>query len=446
MDTALAGLARYSTILRMRGTTQVEAVATAAVRDARNGGAFLDEVRKLGLAPRLISGTEEAETSAMGVIAAFPGARGVVADLGGGSMELVDIDGMRCEHGVTMPLGSLQLPALRATGPDKFARRVKKALASAHWSGGEGMPLYLVGGSHRALAHYAMQQAAWPLDDPHGYEMSCDETVKLCRSIAHGKPLTAVKGVSASRLAALPDTAALLAVLLRLLQPSHLVFSSWGLREGLIFRGLSSAAQEQDPLLAGTAAFIQTLDVVPATAAVVAGWTAAANPLDGEGHERLRLAATMLALASHRVEPNLRPELAVDWALRKRWIGIDAEGRARIAAALLANTGRLALPPELERLAPAASLREGQAWGLAIRLCRRFSHGLTEALANSSLAIERDQLLLTVREPLDALCNEGVDKDLALLADRLRLQPCLLRVGADDPIGLSEPNAFPASA
>jgi exopolyphosphatase/guanosine-5'-triphosphate,3'-diphosphate pyrophosphatase len=58
-------------------------VATAASRDARNGQTFLNAIRDLGLEPRLLSGEEEAITSAHGVLGAFPDARGVVGDLGG---------------------------------------------------------------------------------------------------------------------------------------------------------------------------------------------------------------------------------------------------------------------------------------------------------------------------------------------------------------------------
>ena len=59
----------------------------------------------------------------------------------------------------------------------------------------------------------------------------------------------------------------------------------------------------------------------------------------------------MLSIASLQIEPNLRVEHAVDWALRKRWIGIDSEGRAMLAAAVLANGGRTAAPFDLGRLA-----------------------------------------------------------------------------------------------
>ena len=87
MESALLALARYAAIVEDLGIKAVETVATAAVRDAANGGEFLARVRALGLSPRLLSGEEEAFGAAYGVIGAFPGAQGTVADLGGGWAE-----------------------------------------------------------------------------------------------------------------------------------------------------------------------------------------------------------------------------------------------------------------------------------------------------------------------------------------------------------------------
>ncbi len=422
---ALAGLARYAALLRMHGITQVETVATAAVRDAANGAQFLESVNALGLSARLLSGEEEAIASARGVQGAFPGARGIVGDLGGGSLELVDIHDETSEHGTSLPLGTLRLPRLREAGPARFARAIEQALHAEHWNAAEGQVFYPVGGSWRALARYAMRLADWPVDDPHGFELSTADAIALGRSLGRNphKPLIATSGLSASRLASLPDAAALLGVLARELKPSKLVFSSWGLREGLLMARLDPASRSRDPLLAGISAFAESLGSSPQLSAMVAGWTAEANPVDGHGREHLRLAATMLALASLRIEPNMRAEQVMDWALRKRWLGIDAEGRAMLAAAGLANTGQTQLPAGLSRLAPATTLRAGQTWGLAIRLCRRFSGSGTTALAGSALGRRDHQLVLAVREPLAALVTESILKDLRLLAHGLELEP-----------------------
>lgn len=457
MRVALASLARYAALLRLRGVTDVECVATAAVRDATNGAAFLARIDELGLSPRLLSGEDEALTGAQGVLAAFPGAHGVVADLGGGSLELTDIVADRCTHGVSMPLGTLRLPSLRAGGAEKFARRVRGMLGTAKWSGAQDQDLYLVGGSWRALARYAMDREDWPVDDPHGFELEPHAALKLARSLmavqsrdgralkaalarAHGdvplldvpgharsappkSGLAEVAGISTSRLASLPDAAVLLGVLVRELKPARLIFSSWGLREGLLTSRFSPDMRAQDPLVVAATEFVEGLGHgLPAVARLVADWTRSAAPAASPGDEPLRLVATMLALASMRSEPNLRAEQGTDWALRKRWIGVNAEGRAMLALAVRANNGRGAIPGELLRLASAQRLREAQAWGLATRLCRRFTGPSAEALAATGLTIEHHQLVLRARGDMAVLYSDTVARDHRWLAETLGLE------------------------
>lgn len=431
---ALAALARYRALLDLRGVRQVEVVATAAVRDAANGPAFLDQVTALGFRPRLLSGEEEAMTSAMGVIGAFPGAAGVVADLGGGSLELVDIAEGACSHGVSLPLGTLRLPPLRAAGMRAFREHVAQCLGGAGWSAPHGAVLYLVGGSFRSLARHVLLHEHGALDDPHGFSLSAEAAAAQARSLARRKPesLVAVPGLSSTRLAALPDAAALLLSLIDHLRPAEIVFSSWGLREGLLYAAMPEGTRRQDPLLAGVAAFVEQERASPAAAAMVAGWTApvsspelpaasepAGGPAAAGGSERLRLAAIMLALASARAEPNLRADLAAMWALRKRWIGVTNRERAMLAAALLANTGRLEIAPAWRAFAAAADLRLAQAWGLAVRLCRRFSDASAQSLSGSALRLADGELTLSVTAAYAALVNEGVERDLKALGAAL---------------------------
>lgn len=426
MGNALSVLGRFALLLRLRGVAQVDTVATAAVRDAANGGEFLEKVAALGLSPRLLSGEQEAVASARGVLSAFPGACGLVGDLGGGSLELIDIADNTCTHGVSLPLGTLRLPALRAEGEDKFARRVAKMLRGAEWAAHPGQTLYLVGGSLRALARFAMVEQNWPIDDPHAYTMSGDEALAMTRRLADlvraGGAVAPIAGVSASRLASLPEAGALLGVLVRELQPARVVFSGWGLREGLLAAGMDAQTAAIDPLLAGIAAFAEAQHAGLAKAGeTVADWTAAVAGEAPEGH--VRLAATMLALASLTAEPNLRAEQSVQWALRKRWLGVDDKGRAMMAMAVLANSGRVTIPADLERLAPAGALQQAVGWGLGMRLARRFSGGSAEALKGSRLRVEGDALVLELEQALAALYTDAVAKDLRVLAEALGLRP-----------------------
>jgi exopolyphosphatase/guanosine-5'-triphosphate,3'-diphosphate pyrophosphatase len=428
MAAAHAALARFALLLKLRGVEDVDTVATAAVRDASNGRAFLDKITALGLAPRLLSGEEEAVASAHGVLSAFPGARGIVADLGGGSLELIDIADDAGTHGVSLPLGTLRLPAMRAEGSAKFSRRVAKMLRGADWAAHPGQTLYLVGGSLRALGRFAMVARDWPIDDPHGFSLSPDEALATTRHLlAKRATLAPISGVSASRLASLPDAAALLAVLVRELRPALVVFSGWGLREGLLAGGMDAAIARANPLIAGVSAFVEAQHKgLAAAAGQVAVWTAAANPnapLPSAAGEPLRLAATMLALASVTTEPNLRAEQAAQWALRKRWLGVDAAGRAMIAMAVLANSAQLTIPDTLLRLAPLGALREAAAWGLATRLARRLSGGAGDVFDASSLSVVGRRLQLNLREDLAPLYTDATAKDLRIMADWLGLEP-----------------------
>jgi len=424
--TALAALARYRVLLDLKGVPSVEVVATAAVRDAADGSDFLDRVRALGFAPRLLSGEEEAIASALGVIGAFPEAAGIVADLGGGSLELIDVADGACSHGVSLPIGTLRLPPLRAGGDRGLAGAVVALLGKADWAAPKGATLYLVGGSFRSLARLALVRAEWPSDDPHGFELSAKAAAQVARTVIRMKPeaLALVPGLASSRLACLPDAAALLLALVTQLAPARLVFSSWGLREGLLFSALDGGARAEDPLLAGIAAYAGRQGAASAAVTAAAAWTApVARPASGPaGDERLRLAATMLSLALVTVEPNLRPDAALSWAMRKRWVGVTTRGRAMLAASLLANTGRLELPPAVAGFAPVEDLRTAQAWGLATRLCRRLSGTAPAALEGSALGIDGEMLHLTVRGSFAALVNDSTVRDLKALAAMLGLK------------------------
>jgi exopolyphosphatase/guanosine-5'-triphosphate,3'-diphosphate pyrophosphatase len=110
-------LQRYSAIVRAMGASPFEVLATSAVRDAQNGPEFVQALcaRMPSLKITVLSGPEEAVLSAEGVLCGIPGADGVLADLGGGSLELVRLDAGRVGEAATIPVGVIRL-ADRAGG------------------------------------------------------------------------------------------------------------------------------------------------------------------------------------------------------------------------------------------------------------------------------------------------------------------------------------------
>ena len=426
MAQALRGLRRFALLLADLGVKDIETVATAAVRDASNGPQFVAELAKAGLAPRVLSGEQEALLSAHGVIGAFPDARGIVADLGGGSLELVRVAGGTTADASTLPLGTLRLPEHRKGNRAQMTKALDKVIRKAGWdlsaqTPAENGALYLVGGTWRAMAVYAMAAQGYPLSDPHGFAIdpAAAQNLAAALSASESDSLKSRERISAMRAEKLPDAAVLLQALLARLAPEKVVFSSWGLREGLLYDRLPEHSKAQDPLLAGVAVFATERGTEPALATRMAAWTLDAAPARAHGSERLRLAATMLALAGMQIEPNIRLPQAINWALHKRWVGIDGKGRAMLAAAIAANGNQLSLPPEVRALASDEAIEEAVRWGLALRLARRLGAQSLRSLEASRLLVDGNGLVLQLAKSHEALFGQPTEKDMKLLAGRL---------------------------
>jgi exopolyphosphatase/guanosine-5'-triphosphate,3'-diphosphate pyrophosphatase len=129
MARTLEALARFRQLAKEMKLKRLHTVATAAVRDASNGKAFLKQIAEIGLKPRVISGDEEAELAGLGVVSAIPNANGIVADLGGGSLELIGVARGAVGEGST---GSLPLLGGRILPGPGVARHEDHGTSAAH--------------------------------------------------------------------------------------------------------------------------------------------------------------------------------------------------------------------------------------------------------------------------------------------------------------------------
>jgi len=126
VDKALAALRRFRVLCREMGISDVRVLATAAARDADNGPEFLAEAEAaIGAPIELLSGRREAELSALGVVSAIWKPDGVVGDLGGGSLELINVKNARIGKGVTTALGGLTLMDASNKSPRAAAKIVR---------------------------------------------------------------------------------------------------------------------------------------------------------------------------------------------------------------------------------------------------------------------------------------------------------------------------------
>lgn len=423
MAASLKALSRFKQLVEMMGVTDVQVVATAAVREAQNGKDFLMQVRTLGLTPQILSGEEEALAAGYGVLSGAPNADGIAGDLGGGSLELVRISAGRVLDSISLPLGSLKLAALREKGPRAFRAALRRMLKGQRWiEEGQGLPFYMVGGSWRTLARVHMHKTGYPLPILSNYEIDAAQAARLVRMTAQIDKSIAreIPSISASRVAGLNDSAALLSALVSIIRPASLVTCANGLREGLLFQRLSPAEKAKDPLLEDARAEGGRQGRFEEHGRLIHQWIAPLFADEPPAFERLRHAACLLGDVAWQANPEFRAERGVETALHGSWTGVSHRDRALIAAALHANFGGGApLPDPLPRLAQDADLKMARSWGLAIRLAQRLSGGTAIALKKSALIIDNGRICLRLDPTHTALLSDQVKRRLKALAGHM---------------------------
>jgi exopolyphosphatase/guanosine-5'-triphosphate,3'-diphosphate pyrophosphatase len=425
MTVALRGLARFAALTRLMAPVDLRVAATAAVRDAANGPELLARVRELGLAAELLSGEEEANAAGFGVISTNPAATGLVADLGGGSLELVRIGGGEVLERVSLPLGAMRVAAIRAGGQGKLRRVVGELCARHGWLDQvAGARLYLVGGAWRALARVHMERAAWPLPVLDNYSFPAADARALkdhVRALGLSQ-LVAIPGVKQARAPQLDDAAALLAALVAVVDPAQVTVSAAGLREGLLFQALAPAQRRKDPLIEGLRHAIGGQLQRSAQDAALLAWSDGAFPDEPAAERRLRHAACLIAGTGWASKPEFRALDAEDMALHGSWLGLTHGDRAVIAMTLhIGLGGDPDNPPALlDRLAEPERLERARRWGLALRLAHRIGAGAVLAVEALPLELAGDgTLVLRLPRRVAALADAGVERRLARLARAL---------------------------
>jgi len=420
MERALAELKRFRLLLDQFRIEQVHVVATAAVREARNGADFVKRIRRIGLPCRVLAGEEEARLAGDGVISSMIDADGVVGDLGGGSLELVDVAG-----GATGTAFSLPLGALRAEADADGERAARKLLRSALKENGmrdaaSGRTLYLVGGSWRCLAKAHMILTDYPLKVTHEYALPAEDLARLCKCAASDDPRLD-KDISPARLASLPVAGMLLRLLTDELGPAAILTSAFGIREGLLYSLLSRKVRRQDPLIAALDDSGHHDFEAFADGFVLDRWVGDLFD-DGPEIERIRLAACLIAASAGKAAGPFRAERAIEAALHGSWPGIDAPARVVLAQALRSTFGRSKpINAALAGLCSEEELARAHEWGLALRLALRFSGGASPILKTSRLIHDGSSLRLLVPPSKAALVTEVVQRRLLELGDALGL-------------------------
>ncbi|WP_340693646.1 Ppx/GppA family phosphatase [Hyphomonas sp.] len=433
-ESALSALSRYRAILKALHLRNYTAVATAAVREARDGPDFVKKAgRVLGRPVTVLSGADEARLSALGVEASFHRPKGVMGDLGGSSIEFQRI-GSGKARGESLLLGPLSLAA-EAEDLRELRKKVRAELKSSKVLPGAEGRFYAVGGAWRSFARLNMEIENYPLHVLQGYQMNEGQvarTAKLCLdSVSNAAARSRVEKVDRRRAKHLPIAAIIVEEILANSSLEGVTISSGGLREGVL-RDLTGAAVT-DPLLDGVIAFGRLdqnqIAFGQALHEFVSPAFAPEPDLFGSpaADARIEKAACMMADSAGRFHPDHRALLAYEQALRAPYAGVTHAERGMIAYAIGCRYEKdFKRPGEYLSLTSDEQADRARQLGSAMRLGAVFSGRSGPILKRASLARKGENLELHVLKVDEPMVSDTVLRRLTQTANQLRLKPTVV--------------------
>ncbi len=407
VDLAMRTISRFVDIAHSMKVSSIKAVATAAVRAALNGEEFKKAVEnECGIPLRVLTGEEEARLSANGVLYSIPYADGIVGDLGGGSLELVEVHGGRIENLVTLPLGTI---ALSESGfnPQKAQRKLASPLLDEiSWlEKAAGKTFYAVGGSWRSLAKNHMETEDYPLRIVHAYSLSSEEAIEMLSDVSEIPPDSAkafeIFGRARSEHA--PYAAAVMESIIRKTAVSQVVFSTYGLREGCIHGDLSVEQRRLDPLVVMCEEVVRRAGRTSESGEALYRWISAVLPDISTANPRLMLAICHLSDIGISEHPEYRAEQVFLRISRMPLVGIGHSERIKIA---LSVASRHAAVADLVRrweetgLLDKDGIARSKVIGLALRLAYTVSGGVARILENTKVEYLPGKMVLHMPDQL----------------------------------------------
>jgi exopolyphosphatase/guanosine-5'-triphosphate,3'-diphosphate pyrophosphatase len=362
------------------------------------------------------------------VLLGFPGADGVLGDLGGGSLEVVRLAEGRVARAASLPIGAIRL-AERAGGEVARARAIaEEEMAKHSWlAEGGGRDLYLVGGAWRALARMHIAQTGYPLAIVHHYVLRREEARDLAGVVmaASRRVLERMAGAPQKRLADMPFAAVTMRRLLRATGAARVVFSANGLREGWYARLLPEAVRGADPMLAAARDLAGAWGRDPGLPPALIAWTDPIFPDQDPAVRALREAACWVSDIGSHDHPEYRAEQAFLRILRQHGAGLDHHARAFLG---LCAALRYEAEPSAPFLGPTRvlldlpTIRRAEALGAALRLAYTLCGGTPALLAGTRLERQGSRLVLRLAEGTGVFAGESVLRRVEQLGAVLGLE------------------------
>ncbi len=436
IETALDALLRFRALCDILHVRRIWAIATAACRDARNGQAFIAQAERICQTPiTILSGKREANLTALGVISGMHHPDGIVGDLGGGSLELVDVHGTRVRSGLTLPLGGLALQDIAGKSIKKAEKIVEDTLDDLDMlEEGEDRTFYAVGGTWRALARLHMWQVGYPFHVMHNYRIPAREALEFSRLVhrVDTETLSKIEVVNAARRPLLAYAALVMENLVRVINPKEVIISVLGVREGLLYSLLKEKERARDPLLQAAADLNVLRSRSPHHGEELIAWTdrfmLSTGIEENADERRLRHAACLLGDIGWRAHPDYRGEQSMNIVANGAFISVDHPGRAYLALAIYFRHAGLSeeeLSPRLRELASTRMLDHARILGAAMRVAYILTAGQSGVLPRTPMQVKRGKLILKLPGRFARLEHERLFNRLRALARLVGREPVI---------------------
>jgi exopolyphosphatase/guanosine-5'-triphosphate,3'-diphosphate pyrophosphatase len=246
MQRAIETLKIFAHMCNLFKVDKILAVATAAVRNAKNGPEFLKQIEKSsGIALRVISGKAEAQLGFLGVINTIEISDALLFDLGGGSTELTLIRNRKPIKSVSLPFGAVNLTDRFGT-QDKITDSkltdlrnfIMHHFAKNPWLSDLGLPLIGVGGTSRNIAKMDQKRKNYPFNRVHNYRLGDISLKDLWQTLISTdlKRRAKFPGLSSERADIIVAGSTIVKCLFDITQANRLIVSGCGVREGLFLQ------------------------------------------------------------------------------------------------------------------------------------------------------------------------------------------------------------------
>lgn len=229
------------------GVTHIIAVATEAVRRAKNQRSFLDEIQtSCGIKLRVLTAEEEATLVYRGVINTMEIPKGIILEIGGGCTKIIYYNRRNMLNFATLPFGAVTLTDLFADEtlkPDEQAAKMEEffteQLKTVDWlqEVEPDVQMIGVGGSFRNLFKINKMVHKYPLDTVHNFNIAAEDFYPVydMLKVLDLDKKKKIKGLSAERADILPTAFAIIKSFLTYMNIDNFTISGSGLREGIMF-------------------------------------------------------------------------------------------------------------------------------------------------------------------------------------------------------------------